>query len=61
MTQDTFDTPLEVTVADGDIVITGPNGLSSALTLEAAARSADRLRAAVDQAGGAEIYQKPLG
>ena len=61
MTHAVFDTPLEVAIADGEIVITGPDGLAGSMTLDAALKSAERLRAAAEQAGGGEIYQKPLG
>ena len=55
------DQPLEVVVVEGEIAITGPEGVAISLTLAAAAASARRLQAAVEEAGGGETYQKPLG
>lgn len=56
-----FDTPLEVKAVDGEIAITGPDGLCASFTQEAAIASAKRLLAAAGEASGAETYQKPLG
>jgi hypothetical protein len=61
MTQIILEMPLDVAVCDGEISISGPGGLAGALTLEAARKTAERLRAAVDEADGGEVYQKPLG
>lgn len=60
MQHDAFDTPLEVTALEGEVAITGPDGVAISLTREAALASARRL---VEAAGGEpeEIYQKPLG
>ncbi|HYE46304.1 MAG TPA: hypothetical protein VEA44_11095 [Caulobacter sp.] len=44
-----FDTPLEVQAVEGEIVITGPDGLSASLTVEAAIASAKRLLEAAGQ------------
>ena len=54
-----FDTPLEIETVEGEVVITGPNGLCASLTVSAAIESAHRLlkAAQVDE----ETYQKPLG
>jgi hypothetical protein len=58
-----FDQPLEVSVEDGEVVITGPDGLCASLTAQAARESARRLANALSRlpGGGGEIYQKPLG
>lgn len=61
MTHDVLDTPLEVALVEGEVVITGPNGLGGSMTLRAARESAERLRRIVDQVDGGETYQKPLG
>ena len=50
-----------VIVIDGEVVITGPDGVAISLTPEAAITSAERL---LEAAGGEEpneVYQKPLG
>lgn len=56
-----FDTPLEVKAVDGEIAITGPDGLCASLTQEAAIASAKRLLDAAGQTSSGETYQKPLG
>lgn len=56
-----FENPLEVRHADGAIVLTGPNGLSAAMTPEAAAATARRLLNASGGDESQETYQKPLG
>lgn len=59
--QQAFSIPLEVTPIDGEVVITGPDGVAISLTPEAAITSAERL---LEAAGGEEpneVYQKPLG
>lgn len=61
MAHEVLDTPLEVELVEGEVVITGPDGLGGSMTLEAARASADRLRKLVEQADGGEVYQKPLG
>ncbi|MFC3068383.1 hypothetical protein [Phenylobacterium soli] len=45
-----FDEPLNVTVAEGVVVITGPDAAALALTPEAADTSAERLREAAQEA-----------
>lgn len=59
-TPQALDTPLEVEAVDGEIAITGPDGLHTSLTVQAAVASARRL---LDAAGAlrGETYQKPLG
>jgi hypothetical protein len=44
--------PLDVHVEKGAVVLLGPDGVSLAMTIEAAEKSADLLRAAVDRARG---------
>lgn len=61
MPNETLQQPLEVAVVGDEIVITGPGGLSAALTLDAVKASIERLKAAVEQIDGGETYQKPLG
>jgi hypothetical protein len=58
-----FDQPLEISVEDGEVVISGPDGLCASLTAQAARESARRLARALSRLpdGGDEIYQKPLG
>jgi len=43
-----FDTPLEATPVDGEVVITGPAHLHAAFTPDAAEESARRLRSAAE-------------
>jgi hypothetical protein len=50
---DLFDQPLEVRVFQTAVVLTGPNGIALAMTVEAARRSAERLREAAETAGEA--------
>lgn len=45
-----FDEPLNVRVAEGAVVILGPDAAALALTPEAAERSAERLRDAAQEA-----------
>lgn len=62
MTHQTFDTPLDAQVVDGEVVITGPDGFSGSLTLDAAKATLERLREALGAPSEPrETYQKPLG
>ncbi|WP_454718928.1 hypothetical protein [Caulobacter segnis] len=62
MTQQASDTPLTADLIDGQVLITGPNGLQGALTLEAAKASLAHLERALGAAREpADTYQKPLG
>jgi hypothetical protein len=44
-----FDQPLEIEIIEGEVVITGPDGLCASLTSEAARESARRLAEALDR------------
>lgn len=61
MPREAYSTPLEVTLVDDEVVITGPEGAALSLTKQAAIVSAKRLLQAVGGEEPAEIYQKPLG
>jgi hypothetical protein len=61
MDNEPHDTPFEVKARDGDIAITGPNGLHTSLTVQAAVASARRLLDAAGALRETETYQKPLG
>jgi hypothetical protein len=54
-----FETPLEVAIVDGEIVVTGPDGFCGSFTPQAARESGLRLLAA--SSGEGPSYQKPLG
>lgn len=56
-----IDRPLEVERVDGEVVITGPDGINGSLTVDAARETAKRLSEALGDANDNEIYQKPLG
>lgn len=56
-----FDTPLEITPLDGEVAITGPDGIAISLTRSAAITSAKRLLEAAGGEEPSEVYQKPLG
>ena len=47
-----FDQPLEFEVIEGEVVLTGPDGLCASLTLRAAQESECRLPAALDSVDG---------
>lgn len=49
-TPDVFDSPMSVMAIEGRVVVTGPDGLSGALTPQAARESARRLQQAADDA-----------
>jgi len=62
MTHQTFDTPLDAKLVDGEVVITGPDGFNGALTLDAAKATLERLQEALGAPSETqETYQKPLG
>lgn len=54
---DAFQEPMTLTVADGAVVVLGPNGFVGALTPEAAEESARRLLAAAAQARSGDFDQ----
>ena len=58
-----FDEPLEIALEDGEVVITGPDGLCASLTPQAARESARRLAKVLSRLPDADdgTYQKPLG
>jgi hypothetical protein len=47
---DPFDEPLEVSVEDGEVVLSGPDGIAGSFTPRAAAESGKRLIAAAEEA-----------
>ena len=55
-----FDEPLEVSTEDGEVVITGPDGLCASLTPQAARESVRRLAEALARLGGGEPQKEPL-
>jgi hypothetical protein len=62
MTHVPSDTPLSAERIDDQIVISGPNSLRFALSLDAARASLSGLQRALDAADAEpETYQKPLG
>ncbi|MDB5432494.1 MAG: hypothetical protein JWP35_3610 [Caulobacter sp.] len=56
-----IDLPLEVTAVEGEVAITGPDGVGLSLTPAAAAASARRLLEVVAELQPQGTYQKPLG
>lgn len=52
-TPDVFDSPMSIMAIEGRVVVTGPDGLSGALTPQAARDFARRLLEAADDAEGA--------
>lgn len=61
MPREAFETPLEVSLVDDEVAITGPDGVAISLTREAAITSAKRLLQAAGGEAPIEVYQKPLG
>lgn len=62
MTHQTFNTPLNAEIVDGEVVLTGPDGFNGSLTLEAARKTLEHLqRALAPDEEPAQTYQKPLG
>jgi len=60
-----YDTPSEVTAAEGEVMVDGPDGVAVSLTPEAAMETSDRLLKAGAMARGqqieAERRKQPLG
>jgi hypothetical protein len=62
MTQTALNTPINAQRIDGHVVITGPDGINTAMTPQAARATLENLQRALDGGGQtSETYQKPLG
>lgn len=62
MTQQMLNTPLNANLVDGAVLITGPDGVESVMTIEAAKATLAQFQAVLGAADEPqEIYQKPLG
>lgn len=61
MSRQTYQEPLNVVLENGEVVFTGPDGMTGAMSLDAARQTIARLKAAVAKIDDGEIYQQPLG
>jgi hypothetical protein len=62
MTQQMLSTPLGANLVDGAVLITGPDGVESVMTIDAAKATLAQFQAALGAVDDAqEIYQKPVG
>ncbi len=55
MKKEPYDTPSDVSAADGEVLIDGPDGIALSMTPEAAAETSDRLLNGAAQAQGQKI------
>jgi hypothetical protein len=62
MTQQMLSIPLSANLVDGAVLITGPDGVESVMTIDAAKATLAQFQAALGAVDDAqEIYQKPVG